>query len=278
MDKQHKRKKRRRRLQKPDAINVILASITLVLLLTWGGLHWKESSEQKLLVHADGGEQVLVSEEGVGSADSEEKGLAPEGEAEPSATDEIAATPETQAEAGTETPVIDEEKSNLPTNTKPAAPDKNNNNGNAQATKPTSTVKPNTKPGSKPEAELPSTTEKPGTAVTPPPVVQTGQYEQEIIELQASCTQDMNEVLVNAEESMAQLDKTDPYALLAFNDKVAKQLADVGSACDNKFQEITVRADKASVSPEVIKEWQQAYGALMEKLKGEFEAKLMKLL
>ncbi len=130
------------------------------------------------------------------------------------------------------------------------------------------------------ETDLPKTAETDSTSTTEtdPPISEAQKYEQEIIQVQAMCTKDMKEVLSGAESSIQQLDKTDPYAVQAWKEKLTKELAAAESKCDGKFQEVTQNAEKNSVSPKVIEEWQQTFSALKVKLQEESQAKLRQLM
>jgi hypothetical protein len=56
-----RRKKRRRFLfHKPDLAVSILASITVLLLIAWAGLHWKDSKDRELVASADQSQQTVI--------------------------------------------------------------------------------------------------------------------------------------------------------------------------------------------------------------------------
>ncbi|WP_169087827.1 hypothetical protein [Paenibacillus sp. PL91] len=307
MSQRHARRNRRPRFQKPDTINIILGSLTIVLLFVWGGLYWKESSQQALIVNADGSAQneqaeLIDLDEPV----TEPVITPPAGEVKPA----DAVKGDKPAEQATEKPAVGGDGAVLPEETtKPSQPDKGS--GAVQTTKPAQTEKPNqetaakpnaggstkpatTKPGStkpvatKPETTKPETTEpettkpettKPETpAETKPPVSMSEKYEQEIIQLQAKCTQDMNEVLVGAEASIEQMDQSDPYAFQALNQKWMDSLANVESTCNTNFQTKIDYAEKDNVDPAITEEWQQKFSSLMLQLQGEFEAKMLQLM
>jgi hypothetical protein len=238
-----KRRKRRREFRKPDVVIVALSSFAVILLLVWGGLYWKESSDRALIVPVNGEEQVeqaQLKDGGLQTTDSEG--------------------------AITDVP-------QLPEAAKPAQ-------------------KPNTKPktqslvksesNSTPSNNSPSTAEtlspSPSTDQTKKPISPAQKYEQEIIQVQAMCTKDMNEVLSGAESSIQQLDRKDPFAVRTWMEKWTKELSAAESKCDSKFQEVTQNAENNSVSPKVIEEWKQTFRALKEKLQGESKAKLQQLM
>jgi hypothetical protein len=293
MSQRHARRKRRPRFQKPDTINIILGSLTIVLLFVWGGLYWKESSQQALIVNADGAAQneqaeLIDLDEPV----TEPVITTPVGELKPSDADK-------PAEQATDKPAVGGDGTALPEETtKDSQPEKGS--GPVETTKPAQTAKPNQETASKPNAggstkpattkpatTKPSTTKpgttKPGTnpetpAATKPPVSMSEKYEQEIIKLQAKCTQDMNEVLVGAEASIEQLDQSDPYAFQALNQKWIDSLANVENTCNTKFQAKIENAEKDKVDSAITEEWQQKYSTLMLQLQGEFEAKMLQLM
>lgn len=278
MEQKQKRKKRRHRLQKPDAVNIILASLAVVLVAAWGGLHWKDSSKSET-VHASSGEIVYLDLDAPKPADPGEKDGAAGTDKLPPKGDGAAAPDPNASQTNEEPTVSGDGDSDTTAQPKPAqtadgATDKDKNTSNTGGSKPTSPAKPDPAPSKKPDVEAPSEGQGPSTPVTPPPMSETQQYEQEIIGIQAACTQEMNEVLVSAQDSMKELDANDPYAILAWHDQWAKALGDSGASCDVKFQGVVQNAEKAFVSTKVIEGWKQSYNTLMNELKSEFEAKL----
>ncbi|OBZ13613.1 hypothetical protein [Bacillus sp. FJAT-26390] len=283
MSQRHARRKRRPRFQKPDTINIILGSLTIILIVAWGGLYWKDSSQQALIVSADGAAQNEQAELiDLDEVVTDPKSTPPADEAKPAVTD--------KAGQATDKPAVGGEEA-APPEKETTEPDKGSEP--VQTTKPVHTAKPNqvkpgagggakpgtTKPGTtKPGTSTPGTTNPETPAVTEPPVNMSEKYEQEIIQLQAKCTQDMNEVLVGAEASIEQLDMSDPYAFQQLNQKWMDGLANVENTCNTKFQEKIDNAEKADVDSAITEEWQQKFSALMLQLQGEFEAKLLQLM
>jgi hypothetical protein len=246
MEQQRIRRKRRRGFRKPDAVIVTLTSLTIILLLVWGGLHWKESSEPALIAHSNG-----------------------EVDEQPSATSETVTTVEQSSD--TQGITGDGKVPQLPEADKPAQ--------ETVTKKETQTPEKSVTPSAT-ETKSPSTTEtkSPSTNQSVPPISKVQKYEQEIIQVQAMCTTDMKEVLSGAESSIQQLDKTDSVAVQALKVKLTKEITSAESKCDGKFQEVSQNAEKNSVSPEVIEEWKQTFSALKEKLRGESLAKLKQLM
>jgi hypothetical protein len=247
-----KRRKRRRGFRKPDAVIVTLSSVAVILLLVWGGLYWKESSERALIVPANGEgqvEQELQEDGGLQTTDPE--GLNSGVDEQPSTT-----TGETVAPA-------EQSKQNPVTKPQTQSPVKSESN-------------------STPSNHSPSTAEtsspSPSIVQTNPPISPAQKYKQEIIQVQAMCTKNMNEVLSGAESSIQQLDRKDPLAVRAWMEKWTKELSDAESQCDSKFQEVSQNAENDSVSTKVIEEWKQTFSALKEKLQGESKAKLQQLM
>lgn len=252
MGQQRIRRKRRRGFRKPDAIIVTLASMTVILLLVWGGLHWKESSERALIVSANGieqGGQAPLEEGGLQTTDSE--GLNGGMDEQPSATVETV-IPVQQAE---DKPDATGEESQTPEASEPAQ-----------------------ESVTKPDIQTPAKSESPSTTETNPPINQEKIYEQEIIQLQTSCTKDMKMVLTRAESSAQQLDRADSVAIQAWKEKLTKELTAAESRCDGNIQEVLQNAENDSISTKVIEDWKQTYSALKEKLREESSAKLQKLI
>lgn len=275
MGQQHTRRKRRPRLQKPDTVNIILGSLTIILLFVWGGLYWKESSQQALIVNANGAaqsEQALQEEVGLPAA--EPGSASPAVDAPPAATDETVKPAEQAADkpgvSGEGTQQIPEETAKPAVREKAPLP--------AKTSKPASTAKPNKQTVTKQDAGVKAKPETPIATETEPPISLSEKYERQIVQVQAKCTQDMNEVLAGAESSIEQMDKSDPYAFQQLNQKWVDELANVESACTSSFQEIIQKAENDAVEPEITEEWEQTFSALMLKLQSEFEAKLLQLM
>jgi hypothetical protein len=286
MSQQHVRRKRRPRFQKPDTINIILGSLAVILVFAWGGLYWKESSNQSLVVSADGAALNQYAElQADGVETNIPESTSPAGAVKPAATDQ-AAKP---AEQATEPPAEEGKGATIPeaaTTDKPAATD--NESNPVQTSKPTTPVKPGQGTGTKPGkgtdagagavAKPTPTPEVPEVTVTPPPVEASAKYEQEIIQVQAKCTQDMNEVLAGADTSIKELDMTDPYAFQELNQKWIDGLTNAENACTAKFEGIIERAEKDEVDSDITEGWEQKFSALMLQLQGDFEAKLLTLM
>jgi outer membrane biosynthesis protein TonB len=281
MSKQQSRKKRRPRLQKPDTINIILGSLTLILLFVWGGLYWNESSQQSHIVNANGAalnEHAQLDEEELYGVVPEKTSPAVDGV--PSTTDktdkpaeQVAGKPGGSGEEA----VLPEKETEKPTESdKTSQP--------VQTTKPTSTSKPNkdtvTKPndGSAPKPKPKPTPELPSVPETETPISATEKYEQQIIQLQAKCTQDMNDVLAGAEKSVEQMDMSDPYAFQELSQKWMDGLTKVEATCSTKLQGIIGQAEKDNVEAETTEKWEQTFSDLMLQLQGQFEAKLLQLM
>lgn len=291
MGKQHKSMKRRR-FQKPDTINIILGSITFCLLLTWGGLHWKTSNEKGIVIHAAGSEQSgqtaqledgqqATSSPGVNAEDGGTKTPGGEQTAEPTVGQETPESPaDGQSEGQGEISGSDQAaKPNPGATDVPNKPvDKNpsdkgpgrTDNPNLSKPKPPS-VKPTVPPGVTP-------TDPPVIAPTEPPVNQTVKYKQEIIKVQVMCTQDMNDILIEADSAIQDVDIFDPIAFQKFNEQLLNKMATAESKCDNMFKVVIQNAEKDSVSPNVLEEWKQTFYELKEELLAEYEANLQKLM
>lgn len=280
------RRNRRSRFQKPDTINIILGSLTVVLLFVWGGFYWNESSQQELTVNANGAGQTAEAQpQEVNKVDG--AAAVP-----PSASPDAAVKPaetEPAKPADTETAKPTEQAADMPADNaetggeaaattkpavvKPAAPVKTARP--VQTAKPSATNKPSQETAVKPDT---TTTPKPVVTETEPPESLSEKYEQQLVQLQAKCTQDMNEVLVGAEASIEKMDKSDPYAFQELNQKWSDSLAKAEDTCNTKFQGIIAKAEKDAVEPEVIEEWEQTFSNLMLQLQSEFEAKILQLM
>lgn len=285
MSKHHARKKRRPRLQKPDTINIILGSLTLILLFVWGGLYWNESSQQSLIVNANGAalnEQAQLSEEELyGTAPEKTSptvdGVPPTTDKTGKPVEQVAGKP---AGSGGEA-VLPEKEAD-----KPAG--ENENPLPVQTTKPSSTTKPNKGTETKPNdgsTSTPTTKPKPTPSPDQPnvpeteaPITSTEKYEQQIVQIQAKCTQDMNDILAGAETSIAQLDMSDPYAFQELSQKWMDGLSKVEATCSTKMQGIIAQAEKDNVEAEITDKWEQTFSDLMLQLQGQFEAKLLQLM
>lgn len=289
MGNQRIRKKRQRALRKPDAVIISLTSLTIILLLVWGGLYWKESSGRALIVQANEEYQVdqsLQEDDGLQTPDSalnsgmneqssvtgetvvpveqsDDKasvdGEVPQLQELPKPTQETVAKPETQSPAKLET------QSPATATQNPAKPETQ------------SPAEPETQSTAKTDSPSKAETDSPGTNPSDPPISQAQQYEEEIIQVQAMCRKDMKEILSGAESSIQQA-KTDPYAFQAWEEKWTKEIATAETKCDDKFQEVSQNAENDSVSLEVIAEWQQTFSALKVKLQEESQAKLQLLM
>lgn len=157
-----------------------------------------------------------------------------------------------------------------------------------QTTKPSSTTKPNKGTETKPNdgsTSTPTTKPKPTPSPDQPnvpeteaPITSTEKYEQQIVQIQAKCTQDMNDVLAGAETSVAQLDMSDPYAFQELSQKWMDGLSKVEATCSTKMQGIIAQAEKDNVEAEITDKWEQTFSDLMLQLQGQFEAKLLQLM
>jgi hypothetical protein len=264
MGQRRRRRIRHRGFRKPDTAIVALASLVIVLLLVWGGLYWEESSDRALIVHAGGEDQV-------------DQAL---GEEQPSS----AAGTDAPVEQSDHTPVTDPEKES-DTKTESQGTKEPESEGAAEHESP-SVNKPESSTVSKPdspsasESDSPSATQTDPPSATPtdPPISKTQKYEQEITQVQAMCTKDMNEVLSGAESGIRKLDRSDPYEVKAWNDKWTKEMETAESKCDGDFQAVTAKADNDSVSPNVIEGWKETFSAMKVKLQGESKAKMQQLM
>jgi len=312
MGQQRKRRKRRREFRKPDAVIVILGSLTIVLLLVWGGLYWKETSERTQIVHAGGKkqfEQAMHNDIGQQTADSEpfySEGYdqpaiagetldpAPRADDESAINDEAHRLPqasesaqETVAQPGKRSPVNSNSHGAAETDKSSAIESNSPNETGSELPNAMETERPSmtgTPLPNETETEWPSSVETgtPNAAETgspianpiDPPISQTQKYEQEITQVQAMCTKEMKEALGGAESSFQQLDKKDPFAFQAWNENLTKDLAAAETKCDGKFQETIINAEKDSISPTAIEEWRQTFNALKVTLQGESKAKL----
>jgi hypothetical protein len=226
-------------------------------------LYGKENSEHAL--NKDGGVQLTESED-MNAGGNEQLSMigetsspSPTETVPPSSTETISPSPtEKVSPSPTEKVSPSSTKKVLPSPTEKVSPS------------PTEKVSP-----SATETDSPSATEtgSPSTIISP-----AEKYEQKIIQVQAICTQDMNEVLRGAELSIEQLDRTNPLAVQTWKENLTKEIAAAESQCDGKFEEVSRNAVNDSVLPRVIEEWKQNFKTMKEKLQSESEAKLQKLL
>ncbi|TFE28168.1 hypothetical protein [Cohnella luojiensis] len=279
MGQRRRRKIRHRGFRKPDTAIVALASLVVVLLLVWGGLYWEESSERALIVHAGGEDQVdrtLREEGGLQTTDSEDLSSGVE-EQPSSAVGTDAPVEQSDNKPVTEPGKENDTKTGSQGTAEPQGTPEPESEGNAGHESPNDSV-PESPTLSKPDSPSPSESESPSATPTDPPISKTQKYEQEITQVQAMCTKDMNEALSGAESGIRQLDRSDPYAVKEWNDKWTKEMEAAESKCDGDFQAVTNKADNDSVSPNVIEGWKETFSAMKVKLQGESKAKLQQLM
>lgn len=276
MGQQRIRKRRRRRFRKPDIVIFILSTITILLLFLWGGLYWKESSENKLIVNASEQEefqQILLEDNDLLLLDVED--ITAEAVEE---NIELVETGDVSANRGTQVQT-NKDAQGSQTSTNQSTPSQALPNAQS-TTKPddSSTTKPDDSNKTKPDDS--STTE-----VTSPSAIQLDsaanlieKYEQEFTQLQEKCRKDMRAALSDAESSMQQLDKSDPRNVIAWRDQLNAELSTAESTCDDSFQRIVQNAENDAVSADVIEGWSQKYDDLKAKLQEESEAKLQQLM
>lgn len=276
MGQQRIRKRRRRRFRKPDIVIFILSTITILLLFLWGGLYWKESSENKLIVNASEQEefqQILLEDNDLLLLDVED--ITAEAVEE---NIELVETGDVSANRGTQVQT-NKDAQGSQTSTNQSTPSQALPNAQS-TTKPddSSTTKPDDSSTTKPDGS--STTE-----VTSPSAIQLDsaanlieKYEQEFTQLQEKCRKDMRAALSDAESSMQQLDKSDPRNVIAWRDQLNAELSTAESTCDDSFQRIVQNAENDAVSADVIEGWSQKYDDLKAKLQKESEAKLQQLM
>lgn len=284
MGQQRIRKRRRRRFRKPDIAIFILSTITILLLFLWGGLYWKESSENKLIVNASEQEefqQILLEDNDLLLLDVEDiTAEAVEENIELVETGDVSANPGTQVQTN-------KDAQGSQTSTNQSTPSQALPNAQS-TTKPddSSTTKPDDSSTTKPDDS--STTKPDGSSTTDvasPSAVQLDstanlieKYEQEFTQLQEKCRKDMRAALSDAESSMQQLDKSDPRNVIAWRDQLNAELSTAESTCDDSFQRIVQNAENDAVSADVIEGWSQKYDDLRAKLQEESEAKLQQLM
>lgn len=276
MGQQRIRKRRRRRFRKPDIAIFILSTITILLLFLWGGLYWKESSENKLIVNASEQEefqQILLEDNDLLLLDVEDiTAEAVEENIELVETGDVSANPGTQVQTNK-----DAQGSQTSTNQSTpsqALPD-------AQSTtKPddSSTTKPDDSSTTKPDDSSTTDVASPSAVQLDSTANLIEKYEQEFTQLQEKCRKDMRAALSDAESSMQQLDKSDPRNVIAWRDQLNAELSTAESTCDDSFQRIVQNAENDAVSADVIEGWSQKYDDLKAKLQEESEAKLQQLM
>ncbi|RED54844.1 hypothetical protein [Cohnella lupini] len=286
MGNKRRRRSRRRGSFKPDPIIATLASIAVFLVIVWAALYWNESSGRSLIVHADQPE----AEASIGESPSplsELEGDLPPTDSETSMDDEPAeganeATDE-QPEGEALNPAHESNgTTNNPDSTSNTADPESNDEPDSGLTVPTDSGSP-----IESEPDLPIESDQNSPDVSPvnspdespanSPISLTERYEQDIKEVQAACTKEMKEALNGAESSLEQLDRRDPVALQAWNEKWTNKLSEAESDCDGEFQEVIQNAEHDSVSPALIEEWKQTFIESKEELRKESKAKLTQL-
>ncbi|MOA29051.1 hypothetical protein D3C78_1500390 [compost metagenome] len=88
----------------------------------------------------------------------------------------------------------------------------------------------------------------------------------------------MNAVIAGAEVSFAQVEHSDAAAVAALNEKLTKELETAEAACNVQFMEIKGNAEKDGVASKVIEGWSNTFIALKDKLRVEFETKLLQMM
>ncbi|TVY01245.1 hypothetical protein [Cohnella terricola] len=274
-EKRIRKKRRRRRIRKPDTVIVVLASLCVLLTAIWGGLYWKENSERAL--RAAGTGRTIDSQKMKEAANL------------PPFSFGATSDPATEELLPTDDSVPRQEEAEKPTSRNLAKPDKANGSGSgaigrtapeeadsidAVETNPIASEEPIPPQstgisGSQTESTNATDADSPDNA--------TEKYEHEILRVQAMCEEDMDEFVDGAKSSFQRLDKRDPAAMLAWNDKATKEMAAATSDCEGKFDEAIRNAEKDSVIPVIIQEWKQDFISLKEKLQEESKQKLQQL-
>ncbi|MFD0958223.1 hypothetical protein [Paenibacillus chungangensis] len=285
---------RRSQAGNASPIIIVLSTMTVTLLLVWGGLYWQEQSEDKSTLYASEADNepiVMVDLDKLQqvNAEAENPGLSNSGDSEAESSEGEGLKEEV-------VPVADDEKAAAEDSTagtvkKPTSPEVSGQPGSEQddkpATKPTPqssspTEKPIPKPTEKPTPE-PSPDETGGTdetpiEPTPTPVDKAALYEAELIAVQAVCVEELKQVLQEAEVSIGEVDKRDPVAVQALIVELTNKLQSAQDGCEAQFNEVIDQAEKDGVSQDTIKEWESTFDEILEQIHIETELKLQAMM
>ncbi|WP_424767433.1 hypothetical protein [Paenibacillus sp. sgz302251] len=276
--------KRRRQSRKPNTAIMILASITIILLFVWGGLYWKGKSEQALLTQADEETEswiVLQDLDEIQTSEDKKTKIAVDEQTGRAAGETAAPVGHNDSKLSKDgglTQVIQAEVTDIKSVNKPETqkPDKS---VPQKTTKPAtqSEAKPDTKSNGKtiPGETRPESTDNP---IQDPTMTAAQLHEEQFILVQAKCAQDMKDVLIGAEASIAALDKTNLAAIQELNTKLANGVGEVASACDIQFKQLAQNAKQDDVSPDMITEWEQTFNNMLTELQNETEMRLQQLM
>lgn len=313
MGTQRIRKKRRRRFRKPNPLIVILASITIILLFVWGGLYWKESSEEALIVPTNGKEQnqkaEIEGEKGSINANNEESsGMNSTLKEEPLIDEmgEPTVASEDTIEGGGISPTTKESEKNedtfakldgkpdvklevqTPTERDTSLPTQPRTNSQLPTHPNTSTTtnsdsSTTTKMDSSTTVDVdsPRTTDETDSSsgkqvdvmVTP-----TEKYEQKMIQIEENCRKDMKVVLNSAEASIQKVNTRSIVAVQTWKENTTLEITTAESKCEVTYQELIRTAEKDVVSATVIEKWKQTYNTLKAGLQDESRAKMQRLM
>lgn len=291
------RKKRRRRFRKPKPLIVILSSITILLLFVWGGLYWKESSEKALIDNTNGNESSQQTQE-----ENEGQSTVTEGpldmdievnsEENPSTImdDELTAgapDPSTSlGETGVDRTITKpaeqvKTKADSPEHIKtplqtPSQPSSSSQQKNTRQQQTTTQQQPSSQPTSDYTSQVES--ESSSSKETTDGVTIVQKYEQEMIQLETSCRNDINNALNKANTSFQKLNKGNIADVQTWKENLNIEITTAESTCEATYQDLIRAAEKDDVPIHVIEEWSQTYNALKVRLQDESKAKIQQLM
>ncbi|MCU6707978.1 hypothetical protein M6D81_04560 [Paenibacillus sp. J5C_2022] len=288
MGKKSSHTKRRSQAGNASPIIIVLSTMTVTLLIVWGGLYWQEKSEDKPTIYAseadnepvvmvdlDKLQQVNAESANTGSGN---ESISSEGEGSGEETAPVADDEKTAAGdslAGTvqkpttpEVPVKPDSKQENKPVTKPIP-------GSPSPT-PMPTPRPTPEPTPDPTPEESEGTLEPSPEPTPADAA--ALYEAELIAVQAVCVEDLKQVLQKAEVSIGEVDKTDPIAVQALIVELTNKLQTAQDGCEAQFNEVIDRAEKDGVSQDTIKEWKSTFNEILKQIHSETELKLQAMM
>ncbi|WP_052339748.1 hypothetical protein [Gorillibacterium massiliense] len=276
------RKKRRRRFTKESAVNTALAALTVILILVWAGLYWRNSQDKtlsappssttagdtldtrELLQLGDDTKLPLSS----GDSGGEAGAMAGGDTGDAGGSDVGAGATSAPGEAAVETGT-----------TGAGANGAGVHGENASAT---GAVEATKTPGTAETPNAAGAGHSAGTGSNPQAgaasaAVKTEDYNQEIAKVQTSCMEDTAKIVSGVESSFKQLNRQDPVALKKWNDQVRSEFAAAESACDAAFTKQIALAEGDGVPEKTIKEWKQAYAVAKLKQQQETEDRLVQI-
>ncbi|QAY67203.1 hypothetical protein [Paenibacillus protaetiae] len=289
-----KRKRHRRSKRKRDPIVTVLSVIAVMLLFVWGGFY----ANDKIAGGTGSGGS------GTAAAGTQETPADPD--SLPGGQDSAAAQGGAEATPAS-APEVTPEPSAPPVSGSTAAPQEPPGKPQLQSVKPPAQLpgKTQSKPGhqtASPAAPQPSPSAVPPASAPPsagpsqPPAATDngsgsvsnsggnsgsneagsddaeGQYEQQLIEVQAMCSSSAETILSKGEQAISELQNSgDLDAAKVKQQQLVQEMEEAGQTCKDRFQAVVDQAKSDSVADESIAAWEQTYDILEEQFRSRAE-------